>query len=305
MLVLTLLMPKTVYSQVVDTSHRIDTLSNSDRLSVRTNALDWLLLVPNIGIEYDLKNVNYNRWSVGLNLRYNWQTSHTFKPGVVYNVAEARLEVRSYYRIREFSNYIERKKKFWDRFLSPRREKSKHPTTTYYRGGFLAYNKFSIKLGDEGNQGNAIIGGVMFGLVRPLYEFRNGHSLDFELGAAVGVGERTGTGEAVQTGGSMTMGMAVAAAAGRAGALSSGDKASIWASGPQAANRLRTSSAPSRIRKERRIICPPPPVTGSWLRQRTRVERWFRWAAGRRPPCRGSPARRRAVPRRRGTWPGL
>lgn len=187
MLVLTLLMPKTVYSQVVDTSHRIDTLSNSDRLSVRTNALDWLLLVPNIGIEYDLKNVNYNRWSVGLNLRYNWQTSHTFKPGVVYNVAEARLEVRSYYRIREFSNYIERKKKFWDRFLSPRREKSKHPTTTYYRGGFLAYNKFSIKLGDEGNQGNAIIGGVMFGLVRPLYEFRNGHSLDFEMGAAVGV----------------------------------------------------------------------------------------------------------------------
>ena len=177
----------TIIGQVMDTSHRIDTLSASDRWSIRTNALDWLLLLPNIGIECDLKNVNYNRLSIGLNLRYNWETSHTFKPGAVYNVAEVRAEVRSYYRIREFSNYIERKSRFFDRLLSPRREMSKHPTTTYYRGGFLAYNKSTIKLGDEGHQGYAILGGVMFGLVRPLYEFRNGHSLDFELGAAVGL----------------------------------------------------------------------------------------------------------------------
>ena len=187
MLVLTFLAPKTIKAQVLDTSHKIDTLTTKDRLSIRTNALEWLLLVPNIGIEYDLKNVNYNRLSIGLNLRYNWETSHTFKPGVVYNVAEARLEVRNYYRMRQLSNYVERKKKIWDRLLSPRREQPKHPSMTYYRGGFLAYNKSTIKLGDEGHQGNAIIGGVMFGLIKPLYEFRNGHSLDFELGVAVGV----------------------------------------------------------------------------------------------------------------------
>ena len=187
MLVLTLLAPKTIKAQVLDTSHKIDTLTTKDRLSIRTNALEWLLLVPNIGIEYDLKNVNYNRLTIGLNLRYNWQTSHTMKPGAIYNIAEIRAEVRNYYRIRLFSNYIERKKKIWDRLVSPRREQSKHPTTTYYRGGFLAYNKFTMKLGDEGHQGTAIIGGVMAGLVRPLYTFRNGHSLDFELGLGVGI----------------------------------------------------------------------------------------------------------------------
>ena len=104
----------------MDTGHKIDTLSAADRLAFRTNAVEWLILVPNIGIEYDLGRYNYNRYSIGLNLRYNWQTSHTFKTGVIFNVAEARLELRNYYRIREFSNYVERKKGFVDRLLSPR-----------------------------------------------------------------------------------------------------------------------------------------------------------------------------------------
>ena len=187
MLVLALLAPKTIKAQVLDTSHKIDTLTTKDRLSIRTNALEWLLLVPNIGIEYDLGRYNYNRYSLGLNLRYNWQTSHTFKTGVIFNVAEARLELRNYYRIREFSNYVERKHGFLSRLFSPRREVSKHPTTTFYRGVFAAYNKFTTKLGKEGHQGNAVIGGVMWGMIKPLYAFRNGNSLDLEFAAAVGL----------------------------------------------------------------------------------------------------------------------
>ena len=186
-LALTLLITQASFCQVMDTGHKIDTLSAADRLAFRTNAVEWLILVPNIGIEYDLGRYNYNRYSIGLNLRYNWQTSHTFKTGVIFNVAEARLELRNYYRIREFSNYVERKKGFVDRLLSPRREVSKHPTTTFYRGVFAAYNKFTMKLGKEGHQGNAIIGGVMWGMIKPLYAFRNGNSLDLEFAAAVGL----------------------------------------------------------------------------------------------------------------------
>ena len=186
-MVLTLLIPQTVYGQVMETSHRIDTLSAADRLSFRTNGVEWLILVPNIGIEYDLGRYNYSRWSIGLNLRYNWQTSHTFKPGAIFNVAEARLELRDYYRIREFTNYITPKKGFLNKLLSPRRETAKHPNTTYYRGAFAAYNKFTVKLGSEGHQGNAIIGGFMWGMMKPLYVFRRGHSLDLEFGVAVGV----------------------------------------------------------------------------------------------------------------------
>ena len=172
----------------MDTGHQVDTLSTAERLSVRSNAVDWLLLVPNIGIEYDIFPTNHNRWSVGLNLRYNWQTSHTYKPGLVYNVAEARLEVRNYYRIRVFSSpSVEPKKHIWERVLSPRRAESKHPTTTYYRGAFVAYNNYSLKLGSEGKQGNAIIGGVMWGMIKPMYQFSNGNSLDLEFAASAGV----------------------------------------------------------------------------------------------------------------------
>ena len=121
-------------------------------------------------------------------MRYNWQTSHTYKPGLVYNVAEARLEVRNYYRIRVFDGkFIGPKKHFWERVVSPRRAESKHPTTTYYRGAFVAYNNYSLKLGTEGKQGNAIIGGVMWGMIKPLYEFQNGNSLDLEFAASAGV----------------------------------------------------------------------------------------------------------------------
>ncbi len=184
-----LILPITmVRAQVMDTGHQVDTLSTAERLSVRSNAVDWLLLVPNIGIEYDIFPTNHNRWSVGLNLRYNWQTSHTYKPGLVYNVAEARLEVRNYYRIRVFSSpSVEPKKHIWERVLSPRRAESKHPTTTYYRGAFVAYNNYSLKLGSEGKQGNAIIGGVMWGMIKPMYQFSNGNSLDLEFAASAGV----------------------------------------------------------------------------------------------------------------------
>ena len=46
-------------AQVVDRKPQTDTLSVADRLSVRTNAADWLLLLPNIGVELDLGNKNY------------------------------------------------------------------------------------------------------------------------------------------------------------------------------------------------------------------------------------------------------
>lgn len=172
----------------MDTGYKVDTLSTAERLSLRSNAVDWLLLVPNIGVEYDIFSTNWNRWSVGLNLRYNWQSSHTYKPGLVYNVAEARLEVRNYYRIRVFSSpSVEEKKHIWERVVSPRRAESKHPTTTYYRGAFVAYNNYSMKFGTEGKQGNAIIGGVMWGMIKPLYQFTSGNSLDLEFAASAGV----------------------------------------------------------------------------------------------------------------------
>lgn len=152
-------------AQVLDKTMHVDTLSMAERISLHTNAIDWLMMTPNIGIEYDIKNVNWNKWSVGLNLRYNWQTKHTYKPGIVYNLAEARLDVKNYWR------------------------NKKHPTlTVYYKGVYAGYAKYSLMLGKEGKQGSVAHAGVMAGMIKPLHIYQNGNSIDLELSAGIGVG---------------------------------------------------------------------------------------------------------------------
>ena len=195
-----------VYSQVMDTRTRIDTLTTSQRLSLRTNAIDWLLLTPNIGVEYVLLNKNWSRWAIGMNLRGNWQSSHTYKPGLVYNTSGVRLELRNYRRTRQmnYSDSIFNKEGklvkinvetngldphwWWTaRLVSPRRKNIKYPTTTYYRGVYLSHDNYSILLGREGKQGSAFGLGMTYGIIRPLFEYQNGSSLDFEAGISGGL----------------------------------------------------------------------------------------------------------------------
>lgn len=177
-----------VRSQIMDTRVGVDTLTLAERISVRTNMADWVLLTPNIGFEFDVRSTNWNRWTAGVNLRYNWQTEHTYTPGIVYNIAEIKGEFRNYWRTREIDekNGVMRHTGFIDRLFSCRRTRVKHPTTTYYRGLYAAYSDYSVKLGKYGYQGNAVSFGFTYGIVKPMYLFRNGNTLDFELGISAG-----------------------------------------------------------------------------------------------------------------------
>ncbi|MDE5948203.1 MAG: DUF3575 domain-containing protein [Prevotella sp.] len=168
---------------------RVDTLSLAERLSFHTNMVDWTLLTPNAGVEFDVRSTNWNRWAVGLDLRYNWQTKHTFKSGLVYNIMGARLYFRNYWRPRQIGDEgVGRHTRFIDRVFSCRRTRVKHPGLLFYRGAYLSYNKFSIKLlGSEGYQGSAVTAGFTYGIVKPLYVFTNGNSLDFDLGVSAGL----------------------------------------------------------------------------------------------------------------------
>lgn len=177
---------------IVDNGVGVDTLALGDRFSVRTNATDWLMLIPNAGVEFDIKNVNYSRYAIGINLRYNWQTDHTYNPGMVYNIAEARIDFRNYFRVKVVDNderywKFNRHKHIWDKVFSARHKKSKHPDAVFYRGAYLAFTKYSLMFGSEGRQGTAVSAGYQFGIVKPLYVFRNGHSVDLDLGVALGV----------------------------------------------------------------------------------------------------------------------
>ena len=68
------------------------TVPFKDMWSIRTNALEWLLTIPNIGVEFDLSNSIYNRNTIGVNLRYNWNTTHNYTTPMVFNVFEVRPE---------------------------------------------------------------------------------------------------------------------------------------------------------------------------------------------------------------------
>ncbi len=177
-----------IRAQVVDKSPQTDTLAFKDRLSLRFNALDWVLLMPGVGIEFDLGNKNWSRWALGVDVSGNVGGSHTFKPGIVFNLAEVNVELRNYWRIRQIDGRgVKRHTGFVDKLFSCRRDRVKHPTVTYYRGLYASYSDFSVKFGSEGKQGTALSAGLSLGAVRPLYVFANGSSLDMELGLSVGV----------------------------------------------------------------------------------------------------------------------
>lgn len=174
-------------AQVIDNSAHVDTLSLGRRLSFRTNAVDWAVLIPNIGIEFDLGNKNWNRWALGINLRDRWPSTHTYNPSIVYNVMEMRLDVRNYWRPRQISSSVPRHTKFIDKLFSLRRARVRHPLLAFYRGLYASYSDFSFKLGDTGRQGKAFSAGFTYGFVKPLYVFHSGSSFDFDMGISAGV----------------------------------------------------------------------------------------------------------------------
>ena len=177
---------------------KLDTLKFAERISLRTNMLDWTLLTPNVNIEFDLLPQNWSKWTISVGGRYNGNAKNTFSPYYNYNIKEIRGEVRHYWHTVE-RGYENRRKWYTGvnnkmeysgpKLLKPFSRQRLHPrlNRAYYIGAYIAYTNFSIKLGREGKQGTALFGGVSFGFQTPLYGFVNGHSLDFEIGANLGV----------------------------------------------------------------------------------------------------------------------
>ena len=164
----------------------MDTLTFAERISLRTNAVDWTLLTPNLGVEFDVKSTNWNRWAVGLTLKTKWNTPATFKNRIFYNITEVRADFRNYWRTPQINNKVPAHTGFIDRLFSCRRRVVKHPKTTYYRGAYMSFSDFSIKFGREGHQGKALSAGITYGIIKPLYAFRTGNTLDLDLGFDAG-----------------------------------------------------------------------------------------------------------------------
>lgn len=185
-LLIAVLFPQISRAQIFESKTGVDTLTFAERISLRTNAVDWTLLTPNLGVEFDVKSTNWNRWAVGLTLKTKWNTPATFKNRVFYNITEVRADFRNYWRTRQINNKVPAHTGFIDRLFSCRRRVVKHPKTTYYRGAYMSFSDFSIKFGREGYQGKALSAGITYGIIKPLYAFRTGNTLDLDLGFDAG-----------------------------------------------------------------------------------------------------------------------
>src|SRR5574344_2041282 len=188
-LILSILFAAGAEAQVMDNSRRVDTLSFAERFSVRTNVVDWSLMVPNVGLEYDLGRENWSRYAINFNLRYRPHTIGPFVRPVVFELFEATLEGRMYWRERkaESSGYLRRHNHWWDKLFSCRTMLPSHPKWIFYRGVYLSYTDYSLYMRKyDGRDGEALMAGVTWGFVKPFLAFQNGNSLDMEFGISAG-----------------------------------------------------------------------------------------------------------------------
>ena len=167
---------------------KAELISFKDRWGIKTNAVDWLLTVPNIGVEFDLGNTIRNKHTIGANIKWNWNTSQKYTPSLIFNVFDARVEWRQYFRTRKRggitkdANLMTRLKEtvFTTQRKNPRQERA------YYWGVYVNAASYNFKIGKEGRQGNAYGAGISVGYTAPLYGYRNNY-IDLELGGSAGL----------------------------------------------------------------------------------------------------------------------
>ena len=151
-----------------------------DRFSLRTNTLDWLATVPNIQVGFDLFPGAYNRSSILLGVKWNWNTYHKLPPYYVFDVFDVRAEYRMHFRFKPLSNAGGKHS-----FFSLER-KNPHSWIAHYIGGYADYSSYSIKPGANGRQGFQGGIGVSTGIEMPLYQYKGG-AIDLDLGVSAGL----------------------------------------------------------------------------------------------------------------------
>ena len=164
-----------------------------DRWAFKTNAFEWLLTIPNFGVEFDLVNSPYNQMTVGLTAKYNWNTYHKLQPPVVFNLLDVRPEFRYYYRTteRKAANSSDEKtkmsaKEWFDTKIFTTERKNARPWRAQYIGAYINYASYTFKLSETGIQGHVLGLGASAGYDIPMYQYKNG-AIDVELGFSVGL----------------------------------------------------------------------------------------------------------------------
>lgn len=100
------------------------------RLSFHINAVDWVTLVPNIGLEVDLKQSPRTNYSVAIFGKFNGRSTHG---KLIYNVNAVRVEGRKYWRTGKYG-----KDKYYGDMVKILSDKS----SIYYNADSLAGHSY-------------------------------------------------------------------------------------------------------------------------------------------------------------------
>lgn len=149
--------------QLLDTKVAVDTMTTAERFSFHTNAIDWMLEMPNAQVEFDFGRTNWSNWSVLVGGRISMPVWHKLNPYYVWDNKEAHVELRNYWRSR-----------------------NSRLSTVYYWGVRGAAGSYDVKLKKQGNKGNFLFGGFSLGMIKQLYGYPGGNSVDLELGITAG-----------------------------------------------------------------------------------------------------------------------
>lgn len=110
-------------------------ISPKERWAFETNAMDWLLLLPNAKVEFDLSNSTDNRWVVGIGAKWNGNAKISMNERIQMKINDYRLEVKRYakpsFTVKTGQSKIP---KFW---------------RTYYWGFYAGYSKFAGSMGQR------------------------------------------------------------------------------------------------------------------------------------------------------------
>lgn len=164
-------------------------ISTKQRFGIRTNTVDWLLTVPNVSVEFDLGKTIRDKRTLSLGLKYNWDTSHKINPPQVFNLFDARVEWRQYFRTRQRFGSVSKDAGLFTRLKETvLTTKRKNPRTerAYFWGIYANASSYSFKFGDEGKQGKAYGAGLSLGYTAPLYGYDKGY-IDIEMGGSIGL----------------------------------------------------------------------------------------------------------------------
>lgn len=142
--------------------NKVDTLKFFNRFNIKTNIFNWTKIIPNISLEFTLGNTNWHKWTITATGKFNWHTYTKDVPYNVYDIYAGQLELRRYWH-------------------------GKSPNKVFYYGLYTSLNNFDLKFSSIGTQGKAVSCGFSIGTVSQLYGYKNGASLDLDIGISSGL----------------------------------------------------------------------------------------------------------------------